>query len=69
MGCGQNKVWPAGEELTEDVDGGDSHLPVGDAKVTQVGTCMAGQSRSGVEAGTAELASHHTEGIWVEVGN
>lgn len=51
------------------MDGRDGYVPVGDAEVPEVGPGVAGQAGPGVEAGAAELAVHHAEGVRVEVGN
>lgn len=51
------------------MDRRDGNVPVGDAKVAQVGPGMAGQAGPGVEAGATELAVHHTERVRVKVGN
>lgn len=51
------------------MDWWDGNVPVGDAKVTEVGPGMAGQAGAGVEASAAELTVHHTECVWVKVGH
>jgi len=58
-----------GQQLLEDVDGRDGEFPVGDPKVSQVGSGVAGETRSRVETGPAEFASHQAESTRVEVCN
>lgn len=58
-----------GQQLLEDVNGRDGEFPVGDPKVSQVGSGVAGETGACVKASTAELAPHQAEGAGVEVGN
>lgn len=53
----------------QDVDGRDGELPVGDAKVTQVGPSVAGEAGPSVKAGPAEVTAHQAEGARVEVSH
>lgn len=53
----------------QDVDGRDGELPVGDAKITQVGPGVAGEASPSVKAGPAEVTAHQAEGARVEVSH
>ena len=53
----------------QDVDGRDCELPVGDAKVTQVGPGMAGEASPSVKASPAEVTAHQAEGARVKVSH
>jgi len=51
-----------GKKLSENINGRNRDFPIGDAKVSEMGSGMTGETSPGVEAGTAELTSHNTEG-------
>ncbi len=57
------------KKLSENIKGENRDFPVGDAKVSEMGSGMTGKTSSGVKASTAELTSHYAEGRWVKVGN
>lgn len=58
-----------GKKLSENINGRNRDFPIGDAKVSEMGSGMTGETSPGVKAGTAELTSHYAEGGRVKVGD